>query len=530
MQYYGFDPYLSDLHNLTSTIGQKNWISNYLAMIFPIGFSYFLLEQIKKNKIIYFFLLSILYTTLMICQSRGIWISISLTLMLAIYIIFKFKLLKVFKENKKWLVLLLITFLVITVIYSTNNPLNKSALTVPQRALSTFDENDPSINTRLLIWRTTIEMIKDKPLFGLGIGTFKYHYLDYQAEYLQNNPNYIKNSGKAAEAHNEYLQMAAEIGLVGLLIFLAVIFLFYFSIYQYLKKSVKKEGMIIIFGLVMAITCFLIHSMFTFPFHVPVLGSTFFIFLGLAVVYMRITGINRNENQKDDLYTMKLNINKVVRYITLSLLFLLVILFTVKFAVNPYLAEINYMKGTKYFQDQDYNIALEYFEKAVTYDVYNGRLLHALGSTYYQLDIQEKAQMVLEKTKQIYNDRNTYRNLGLSFMQSGDIKAAKKEFQHAIYLDPRFYKAYNDLASLYVYQKEYKKAIEQWEKAINLGLDFKEKYIFLYYIGIAYQRMDDSENAYDYFLEALELVPEGNPIEKEIEEEINKIYKSKLEN
>jgi len=33
MQYYGFDPYLSDLHSLTSTIGQKNWISNYLAMI-----------------------------------------------------------------------------------------------------------------------------------------------------------------------------------------------------------------------------------------------------------------------------------------------------------------------------------------------------------------------------------------------------------------------------------------------------------------------------------------------------------------
>jgi len=48
MQYYGFDPYLSDLHSLTSTIGQKNWISNYLSMIFPVMFFYFLLEQTKK--------------------------------------------------------------------------------------------------------------------------------------------------------------------------------------------------------------------------------------------------------------------------------------------------------------------------------------------------------------------------------------------------------------------------------------------------------------------------------------------------
>ena len=34
----------------------------------------------------------------------------------------------------------------------------------------------------------------------------------------------------------------------------------------------------------------------------------------------------------------------------------------------------------------------------------------------------------------------------------------------------------------------------------------------------------------EYFVQALQLVPEDDPIEKEIEEEINKIYKSKLSN
>jgi len=34
----------------------------------------------------------------------------------------------------------------------------------------------------------------------------------------------------------------------------------------------------------------------------------------------------------------------------------------------------------------------------------------------------------------------------------------------------------------------------------------------------------------EYFVQTLQLVPEGDPIEKEIEEEINKIYKSKLSN
>ena len=36
------------------------------------------------------------------------------------------------------------------------------------------------------------------------------------------------------------------------------------------------------------------------------------------------------------------------------------------------------------------------------------------------------------------------------------------------------------------------------------------------------------DRALEYFLQALVLVPEGDPIEQEIEEEINNIYKSIL--
>jgi len=38
------------------------------------------------------------------------------------------------------------------------------------------------------------------------------------------------------------------------------------------------------------------------------------------------------------------------------------------------------------------------------------------------------------------------------------------------------------------------------------------------------------EKALEYFVQALQLVPEGDPIEEEIEGEIYNIYKSKLEN
>ena len=64
LQYYGYDPYLKGLPYLSSTIGQKNWISNYLAMIFPMIFSYFLLEKTKrkKNSLFYSFIYCLCHT------------------------------------------------------------------------------------------------------------------------------------------------------------------------------------------------------------------------------------------------------------------------------------------------------------------------------------------------------------------------------------------------------------------------------------------------------------------------------------
>ena len=523
IQYYGFDLYFNDLERITSTIGQKNWISNYLSMIFPIIFSYFLLEKIQKNKIIYFFLLSIIYTTLMICQSRGIWISIGLTVTIAIYIIFKFKLFEVFHKNKKWLVLLLVTFLIITIIYSTDNPLNKSAITVSQRALSTFDENDPSINTRFLIWNTTLKMIKDRPIFGSGIGTFKMNYLNYQAEFLQSNPYYIKYSGKAKEAHNEYLQMGAELGIIGLGIFLSILFIFFLMVVKYFNKEKDDRKKIIVFGLSLGVFCFLIHSLFTFPLHVPALGSAFFIILGLTVVY--VGDFNLSKIKKE------ININNSPLKVVINILVLLLMIVAINFLViKPYVAEIYYFKGIRDYREKNYDDAFNNFKYAVQLDPNNGRVLFALGTTNYSLNIQDEAQKVLQRTKYYVNDKKIFRSLGLSYIQSGNYKEAEEELKHAIYLDPKFIDAYLDLAYLYAKQEEYDKAIVEWKKILEIDPDFSEKYNVLYFIGLTYSKKEMPDKALEYFLEALELAPEGSPIENEIEEEINKIFKSNLNN
>jgi len=535
LHYYNFISYLQEYGSVASLIGQKNWISNYLALIFPLMFCFYLFEKIKRKKIIYFISLSFLYIALMICQSRGIWISLSLSLLLGIFLIFKFNFFNLFKENKKWLILLLITFIIITLIYSTDNPLNKSALTVPQRAISTFDEKDPSINTRILMWKVTGLMIKDKPFLGGGIGSLKINYLDYQASFLREYPEYNKYWINAKEAHNEYLQIGSEIGLFGLGIILIIILKLYSLFINVLKKEIDNKRKLIYWGLLIGITSFLIHSLFTFPLHVPALGSAFFIFVGLGVVYIKnfdlTVGRNKEKNKNCLMNEERGKSNSFRLRLLYTILILLVILLLIDtIVVRPYLAEVYAYQGGKYYDNGNYKESLLKYKSANTLNPFNGRVLFNLGVNYYILGIYEEAEQLFKESKKYYNDRNVYGNLGLCYMKMGDYQRAEEEFKYAIYLNPQFIQAYSDLGLLYFEKENYDGAIEQWKKILEIEPNFTENYIILTNLGVAYQKKEMPDKALECFVQALQLVPEGSPIEEEIEEEINKIYKSNLKN
>jgi len=525
LHYYGLISYLKEFGPVVSPIGQKNWTSNYIALIFFIIFSFFLLEPIKKNKILYYLLLTINYTALMICQSRGIWISIGVVLIISLCLIIKFNFSKIFKENKKWLIFLLITFLIITVTYSTDNPLNKSAISVTERAISTFDLQGSSLNARLLMGRNAFEMIKDKPLFGSGIGTFKLNYLDYQANFIRDIPFYEKYHLNAKEAHNEYLQIGAELGLIGLGIFLSIFFIFFLMVIKYFNQEKSDRKKIIIFGLSLGVICFLIHSLFTFPLHVPALGSAFFVIVGLTIAY-----IQNNDSSYIDKKIKRFKIIKYnIRFIIIIIILFISCFIIFNFVVKPYVAELIYFQGMEYNQKNNYYSALQRYEDAIKYDSHNGRILHTLGSTNYNLGIYDKAEINLKDSLKYSIDVKTYYNLGLVYFQTGLYEKAEDNFNHTIYLNPKFTKAYLKLAYLYAVKKDYDKAILEWNKVLEIEPNFSEKYNVLYFIGMAYQKKEMPEKALEYFLEALQLAPEGSPIIEEIEEEINKIYKSNLE-
>ncbi len=82
-----------------------------------------------------------------------------------------------------------------------------------QRIMSPSHADQESIENRELIWMAGIRMVKAHPFLGIGAGNYK--------TLIASDPNW--ESERAWVAHNTYLELAAELGVPGLLLFLGVI-------------------------------------------------------------------------------------------------------------------------------------------------------------------------------------------------------------------------------------------------------------------------------------------------------------------
>lgn len=140
---------------------------------------------------------------------------------------------------------------------------------------------------RLNIWKDTIAMIKDSPLLGHGINTFMQLFEAYRTDV--GNPTY---------AHNGYLQLTAETGLLGLAAFLWVIVaLFRWVLTSMAAYGIEQDSIVLLtMGLGSGIFAFLIHGALDNNFYSLQLSVYLWFMIGLLVAMTReIQCLNPNE-------------------------------------------------------------------------------------------------------------------------------------------------------------------------------------------------------------------------------------------
>ena len=118
---------------------------------------------------------------------------------------------------------------------------------------------------RMLVWKDTLTMIKDFPLFGTGLGTYQYAFPHYKTFPMQVVFDH---------AHNDYLELLAEGGI-------SLVLPFLWGLWRILRWSLTSSSLITL-GAATGMVALLIHSFFDFNFHIPANAYLFFTLAGIS--------------------------------------------------------------------------------------------------------------------------------------------------------------------------------------------------------------------------------------------------------
>ena len=140
-----------------------------------------------------------------------------------------------------------------------------------------------SADGRMLIWRCGLEMVKDAPWTGHGIGSFEAKYMDYQADYFKeygSQSRYAMLADNVKQPFNEYLGVLINFGIVGLALLLGIVWAL---LYCY-KQNPAQEKKIALY-ILLSIGVF---SFFSYPFMYPFTWMvTFLAVFMLTVDYLK---------------------------------------------------------------------------------------------------------------------------------------------------------------------------------------------------------------------------------------------------
>lgn len=230
-----------------------------ISIIFIFGFALF--KKNKKLRFFLFFIILISVLSLVLTLSRSGYLSLFLAFILyyILYIIKKRKYQKIFLFATFVIPLIFLLFLLIKTL-------------LPQiylRIISIFwGKRDISILVRILFWKTSIKLFFQNPLTGIGLGQFAFQ----------------KVSHIHLHAHNAFLNILAELGLPGLLIFLSIIL----SIFKFLFKlylNIESDKIHLIIGLLVGWVIIIFQLIFDFYWLNPIMDMEIKFF----IIYLFLT-------------------------------------------------------------------------------------------------------------------------------------------------------------------------------------------------------------------------------------------------
>lgn len=442
------------LYEVKGLMAHKNQFSISIFLLLP-----FIINAILSFKGIWrsFAIVALIFSgiNILMLQTRAVWIAILFTGLIGLIILAflnkRYSFLTIRNKSvKKTLIVAFVVF-VLAIVSGVVIPVNNPVKQITNRISTVFNPDYTSNQWRLEIWDSTLDLIKDNPIIGVGAGNWKINIYPYYSEHLPSVFRHWRNP------HNDYLSILSEKGILGFIFYLLIfLILIYYSIDHIIKLKDKRKNLSATVWL-LGIVGYLIVSFFSFPNDRP----NHWIFISLLMAIILVDQFNVKEHKRNE------NLLTPIKF--LIVVSLAITSYAVYFGIKAIISEVNIAKVITAKEKKDWDKVGYFAEKA----------------NYYFAPIEPSSSFPISQYQ------------GLAEYNKGNFVDALGHFKKAYAKHPTSISVINNLGSVYGQMGQMDSSIVFHKKSLEIFPHYETS---LMNLTRAYYIMEDYEKAYQVVL------------------------------
>ncbi len=440
-------------YRVRAFIGHPNLLAAYLNLLIPLALANIVLAKKNSIRVILFFWLLLAFILVFFTSSRGGWLGTFVALIVFILgtTISRWDWIKraaaKLVKNKTFLVMIVLVVIagfgamILLLNWQSSHPTHPSDWT-------------NIFASRNYIWQVAQDMFDSNLITGNGIFT-------YGTEYLKARS--VPPSMLLAHAHNFYLNVASEQGLIGLICY----GIYFISLMIVMLKAWQEHtslDKIEITGLAAGLFGLAAHSMFETPQSLPVL------LILPAILVAQVTAGIKWESKP---------IRPIIKNVLLAGLWI----FSVGLMMFDFRVVNVYEQGLNMAANEQWDEAAEYMERVTKMDPGNALYWFQKGQVYGHIALDDFGYL---------RDKDALDN-------------AVESYQSGLEIESDYSVNWMNLGLLYRANGDLDQALDSMVTAVNQS---PRQPAYLMTLGNLFEQLDKNSNAEETYWEALEIEPD----------------------
>lgn len=346
------------------------------------------------------------------------------------------------------------------------------------------DFNVSSVDLRLAIWRNTLEMIKDRPWLGYGLGNHGIFYPLYHRKAIIDTS--FTEAPQLNYVHNDFIQAAAELGILGSFALAWMGLVLIKTAFALTSSHSPSDIRLLTTGIAVGIAGLLTNACFCFPFHRAIPPFVFMLFVGILARF--------RSGPETRFHAIS---NRSV-LLPACIVALVVLACLIRFHYLAIQADHHFLHVTGLENLGHWRAVIAEGEEAMKHNPLRLKTLSYVGRGYLETGRHKKGIDLLQKVLGDYpNSITDLFNMALAYDKIGDDDAAMNTYKKVLQIKPDYPKAHNNMANIYLKRNNPDKALQELKLAARLEPENSVIHFNVGMVEIIMKRYQDAERAFE---------------------------------